>query len=727
MITYIDSKNANQYYILFDKATKLLKDNQNSLPDITETLNTYDMSWDTFSISTLNEYFAYLKRLTELAPTEDEKKFYLRLPLDEDIFEINANTREITVPVNFATNGVGVQGDEMSEVVYFSIDRFFDSTDLANDEIKIAIQWEARDPSGNITQGFSRNFGKDIETIPGKIIFGWPISSEFTKASGTIRFAVRFYQTNENSEFTYSLTTLPATVRIQASLDYDVINKTVPEIDHGNTLIGRVVSSGIYDKSLPTPAEPNIVKDLFVYSPANSENRKVIDLPSTGGVTLAIGIQPSDIGIAGADWQFVPYSNGEYNSSSATSISQNPNQVEGTLPSFSEIYSPVKETLNNDKNYFIKVSDEQYSKFIDFDSLDNLEYQEPEEEGDEGGYLVSGVITPLYEKLFTATVDKTGIYTVNAYSRALVNTKTKKMDITDGIKIPGPLKPEFDLNGFNNPAIEVNKEDQSIHIATDEDNFNLSVMALTGESQREEAEKEEDPDPQVEFFYKWQKMNTAGDWTDIEGEDNTDLTVSGLNLIAPLDEKYHAVVTAKRNGQTTTATSGIYRITPTPKAPVVSVKFKRLTPQGTLVTTWEERSYDPQNPSNNKVTMNANDTLDIRVNSNIQSDKLSYAWMFYKTERAIDLTDEAVSNSILETLETKLEEIFGNPWENDMDTIVQDLTAFSELQTLENETQVYTSSFTPSETGFYYCVVINELNGHINATATPLFQVVNMQ
>ena len=102
-------------------------------------------------------------------------------------------------------------------------------------------------------------------------------------------------------------------------------------------------------------------------------------------------------------------------------------------------------------------------------------------------------------------------------------------------------------------------------------------------------------------------------------------------------------------------------------APVVSVKFKRLTPQGTLVTTWEERSYDPQNPSNNKVTMNANDTLDIRVNSNIQSDKLSYAWMFYKTERAIDLTDEAVSNSILETLETKLEEIFGNPWENDMD------------------------------------------------------------
>ena len=45
------------------------------------------------------------------------------LPLDEDVFEIDANTRLIKVPSSFATNGISVQGDEVAEVIYFEINR----------------------------------------------------------------------------------------------------------------------------------------------------------------------------------------------------------------------------------------------------------------------------------------------------------------------------------------------------------------------------------------------------------------------------------------------------------------------------------------------------------------------------------------------------------------------------------------------------------------------------
>jgi len=57
----------------------------------------------------------------------------------------------------------------------------------------------------------TKNFGKDIESLPGKVIFGWPIYSKLTAAAGNVSFAVRFY-TIENDKLLYSFSTLPATV-----------------------------------------------------------------------------------------------------------------------------------------------------------------------------------------------------------------------------------------------------------------------------------------------------------------------------------------------------------------------------------------------------------------------------------------------------------------------------------------------------------------------------------
>ena len=90
----------------------------------------------TEDITDINDYFLELENIkayvmgnstNESNPEKDP--YFLILPIDEGLFKINANTREIETPDAFKL-GVGVQGDELAEIVYFSIDRYFDTTDL---------------------------------------------------------------------------------------------------------------------------------------------------------------------------------------------------------------------------------------------------------------------------------------------------------------------------------------------------------------------------------------------------------------------------------------------------------------------------------------------------------------------------------------------------------------------------------------------------------------------
>ena len=49
---------------------------------------------------------------------------FLRLPLDEPLFEIDANSRKINVDATpFKTNGLSVQGDNLAETIFFKITR----------------------------------------------------------------------------------------------------------------------------------------------------------------------------------------------------------------------------------------------------------------------------------------------------------------------------------------------------------------------------------------------------------------------------------------------------------------------------------------------------------------------------------------------------------------------------------------------------------------------------
>lgn len=190
-------------------------------------------------IKDINDYFMELKNIKDCVINADTlaKKgvtdvdpSLLILPLEEGLFEIDANTRKIDIPADFNRNGVGVQGDELAEIVYFSIDRYFDVTDLYDKDI--FVQWEA--PNGD--KGLSVTINKTLNYKAGKVVFGWPITQEMTKNSGNLKFAVRFYargkDDNDNPILTYSFGTLVSTIKINSGLEFDIadpdlINKMI--------------------------------------------------------------------------------------------------------------------------------------------------------------------------------------------------------------------------------------------------------------------------------------------------------------------------------------------------------------------------------------------------------------------------------------------------------------------------------------------------------------------
>lgn len=225
-------------------------------------------------ISDINDYFTILgdvKRDVQ-AGVENFDPYMLILPSDEGIFAIDANTRAIDIPAEFR-NGIGVQGDELAEVVYFSIDRYFDTTDLYDKDI--FVQWEA--PSGD--KGLSVTINKTLRFLYDKVVFGWPITKEMTKKAGDIKFAVRFYERERNpstDEYSliYSFSTLTATVKVKPALDFNIDTpddeNILNPIDKNDTIYKMMRNSKAI--GLDTPAAAPIF-DVESFIPADMDEK----------------------------------------------------------------------------------------------------------------------------------------------------------------------------------------------------------------------------------------------------------------------------------------------------------------------------------------------------------------------------------------------------------------------------------------------------------------------
>ena len=697
MVTYIDTKNREKYQVLFAKAEETLKSaDPNKL--------SAGINPEEVEIATLNQYFAYLQDLITVSSNENIKSYFLRLPLDEELFEINANTRAISIPRNFSSNGVGVQGDETAEIIYFSIDRYFDHTDLANEDMNIIIQWETRDKNRQVITGISPNFGKDIETIPGKIIFGWPIYSELTESPTPIRFAVRFFQLGAADgegvrPLTYSLATLPAEISVGATIDYDLINKTVQEIDKGKMITGRIKNVGIYDPSIPTPKAPTISTPLYI--DGKDADVRIADLPEEGGITLKVSAHPTDIGAVQYNWRKFAYDSatGEYADGS--------DALEAGIDN--GVYEEVTTNLGDDLYYRITSAQNDsvivYSPISKEDYLENTIYN-TEQEGFE---TKDGNFIKLFKRYSTATVDQVGIYTVRVGARNGVNTIEQKFadsneEKATGIMIPGPLKPTIET------PVEA-ADDGIIHIIAQDGAITLSTTAY---------KSEEDENAIVKLTYDWKKINEDNTFTPVTGEniiiteDKSKITIQNLPTTG-LDERYIAEVTAERNKVKTSASSKIYRITNAPDKPrlICPVRGQRIEADYTT-----ENNIIEYPMRHNGVYQSLSFSV---MNNYLQnSDTLSYYWVKMNTLDPNDLDEEGflkVQVDIGNQLNNLFTDLEG---ENDI-ILPSDL---GEIITInEDNTLGSTLQFSNLEEGYYYCIVVNELNNHRVANVTPFYYI----
>lgn len=426
------------------------------------------------------------------------------LPIDEDPFEINADTRTVKIPTSFS-KCASVQEDANAEMIVFTIDRFFDFTDL--DTCQICVQWIT--PEGK--EGLSLIDVRDLETFPGKIRFGWLLTSALTEAAGKIKFAVRFFKKAADDSYTYVFNTLPAEIIIKEGLEFDETEGANNQDVSATTLFKQFITNS-QNPSYPIPQSP------YYAAPG-------LDLPAAASLvdnTLTLKAQAitSDLGNIAYAWYYTP---------SGTTVST---QVEGT-----DVYEEVNPTSRVKGDvYYTKVG-----------SDDALAYE-----------LYTGDIpttdgTQLYERYTTFTIpdgteEVVGRYRVEATNTVGdvtlgANTSNPVPSTTCVLPAPAPVQIETDLPTHKFLDSKTNMAALGVGLATDSANPVHS--------------------------YSWSYSDTdATLQTDVESKG------TAFSIDADAAGWYQLTVTASLNRKEEVGKSIICRVTALPKAPVPVLYYK---------------------------------------------------------------------------------------------------------------------------------------------------------
>ena len=254
MITKITPENTTKYKALFEKVSEIL----NLEP----------------AISTLDEYFQHLHEISLKDPS------LIILPLDEEKFFIDGNSRKITVPQAFTKNGVGVQGDHYAEYIYFEIDRYFENIDFGSPSITAVVEFI----DANQQKHFTKAWIKYTDEKSSKVTIGWPITQDVTSKAGSIKFSVRLFELEGNS-YKRSFGTLIGQLVVNPSLDF-AISKA--EIDNIQGNLNDDVEKKVLDRMISSPAadysKDKVVSPVFLFrykegvGPADSCNADAGDV-----------------------------------------------------------------------------------------------------------------------------------------------------------------------------------------------------------------------------------------------------------------------------------------------------------------------------------------------------------------------------------------------------------------------------------------------------------------
>lgn len=466
-------------------------------------------------ITTLEEYFSWIRNLGNIS------KKYTVLPLDEDHFEINANTRAINIPASFKKNGVAVQGDDLAEVLYFKIDRYFDYMDLNNCDIY--IQWETpKGADGTTIKSASPAYIRDIESEPGKLIFGWALSDAITANSGTLKFSVRFFQWEDPENvaaggdkiIAYSFSTLTAQVLIQPSINFDPEKDEYLIDDVANRLLERLENSQVVGGY--AAAVPDFIVDIVENPQANKLG---YDLdPDTNEFELLVQAFSSDTGAISYTWKRQALN--DDNTTTDTLID--------TIPSITAFVEGDKNNMNKSYVYYIYLGDDKYT------ALNRALTQEELNDDDFKVYL----------KQSKCVADRDGVYWVHAENR-ITNSSASK----DSTKAAF-LRPTY-------VDIKTQPEDKGI---LKENGYTLKVEVNNTDG---------------DLTYQWYRdpnhaLNfgeTAPIWSDNEEAglipDATDKTLTVTD-----GGHYRVKVTNTRNLKSKYAFSSNSRVTPTAATPI---------------------------------------------------------------------------------------------------------------------------------------------------------------
>lgn len=694
MITYVNKSNTRDYTDLYAKVTELLmthdKDDVKKVVEVGDSnalmpLDPVDLTEDSYmteryywlnpetekyelctdanfdaekdyfkcdSITSLEELFSWMAQIAEIAPK------YTRLPLDEAVFEIDANTRVITVPDDFKKNGISVQGDEISEIVYFKINRFYDTIDLMTRNI--FIEWEA--PSKET--GVSMPYIIDAESVPGSIIFGWPLSSKITKMPGTVTFGVRFYTYDTDArKIVYSLSTLKQTAVIKPAMAYDlgtIIREAVAVDDASEMVKNRIINSTLYDGSSKA-AEPE-----FIITLPSHINLTLVDGFYNGDTNAIVQAMTPDAGQLTYQWK-------KYELKEAIDPVTGEHEI-GDLQDieykidFVETKDTVKKT---GKLYYTKTG----ANYVVLDALATIEEMTDQN-------------IVVYEKISTAVIDSVGYYCVIARNRVRNSTAETRDPVKGFCIVAWPDKPVL-AEGKELPEKGILDDEEGVTLTANAEAVSQAKITLNGKETGEEVKGV--------LTYQWQKASVSDpeNFHDIDGATNQKLTivpevdeegnpVYDANGVLLGDGYYRVVTTNNLNKQKASITSEVAtRVTHGPSAPVITVVDNNID----LVINTEDN------------TAKIEASIDPAAHeSRTEEDTITYQWYRYHVGSGSDL-------------DTDKEKASRGEYVIQGDDLIQDATD---------------DYYRPSAAGYwYYCWVTNTYNGQKKSKCSPFFSVVD--
>lgn len=278
MIVKVTEKNAQKYRALFDKASIYL-----GCKYIDEDKTILDINDENY-INDIYEYFQSLDEIIEKSEVANDKKwkYFTMIPLPgeenfdlEPTIKVNANTRAITIPP--ALKSFGVVGDVIAEIVFFEIDRFFDTIDFGDESIQASIEWKR-----GTEEHISKAYIKELTMETGKVLIGWPITKEITEEAGIIEFSLHLYQSN-GTNVVYSFSTLTGKAMINNTLNLYPEEVSTFDEDPENSIKERLKAMwgpGIIEGGIANPPvwEINIENNVDVVPYALDDGAYYADL-----------------------------------------------------------------------------------------------------------------------------------------------------------------------------------------------------------------------------------------------------------------------------------------------------------------------------------------------------------------------------------------------------------------------------------------------------------------